>query len=190
MVACLVQTKSTQMKSIQYALLVLLLIAMGSCSKEKRTERKLHRVGTWYITELTWTIVSQSVTDSTLFQGVKTGSEVDAGTFTFRKNGGGSYNLTYDGITKSGSIIWDTDKTESVSILETTPLISYIANLVSNSLDTADYSIQQEVYTYDLTRTEKNVFEGEGGGVLQYVDVNLATVAQYAVVFNHVRIEK
>ena len=178
------------MKTIHYTLLLLLLITIGSCSKEKRTERKLHRVGTWNITELTWTITSQLVTDSTLFQGIRTGSEVDAGFFTFTKNGGGSYKLTYDGITKSGSIIWDTDKTESVSIVETNPLIALIASLVSNAIDTSNYSIHQEIYTYDFTRAEKNVFEGGGGGVMQYVDGSSATVAQYSVVFDHIRIEK
>ena len=186
----MVQAKTHTMKTIQYTLLLLFLITMGSCSKEKRTERKLHRVGTWYITELTWTIVSQSVTDSTLFQGVKTGSEVDAGTFTFNKNGHGLYDFTYDGITKSGNIIWSTDKTESVSILESIPLLTALANLFSFSNGTSDYTIHQESHTYDLTRTERNVFEGDGSGVMQYVDASSATVAQYAVTFNHIKMEK
>ena len=178
------------MKTIQYTLLLLVLITLGSCSKEKRTERKLHRVGTWNITELNWIITSQTVTDSSLFQGIKSGSGVNAGVFNFTKNGGGNYALTYDGVTKEANIIWDTDKTESVSIIETTTLFGSIVSLFSFSNGTSNYSISQGVYTYDLTRTGKNVFEGTGTGAMQYIDASGINVAQYAVMFNHIKIEK
>ncbi len=178
------------MKINQYILLFLLVVSMGSCSKEKLTERKLHKVGSWNITELTWTIASQSLTDTSLFQGIKKGSESDAGTFTFTKNGGGSYNLTYDGITKSGNILWNTDNTKSVSIVESTSLVGTIASFFSFSNGVSGYSINQEVFTYDLTRTGKNVFEGGGAGVMQYLDASNVTIAQYSVTFDHIKIEK
>ena len=178
------------MKINQYILLFLIVVSMGSCSKEKLTEKKLHRVGTWNITELEWTIVSQSVTDTSLFQGIKNGSEVDAGTFTFNKDGGGSYNLTYDGITKSGNILWDTDNTKSVSIVESTTLVETITSFFSFTNGASNYSINQEFYTYNFTRTGKNVFEGGGAGVLQYIDANSVNVAQYSVAFDHIKIEK
>lgn len=178
------------MKTNQYTLFLLLLVVLGSCSKEKLTEKKLHRVGTWNITELEWTIVSQSVTDTSLFQGIRNGSEVGAGTFTFTKNGGGSYNLSYDGINKNGNILWNTDNTESVSIVESTSLVGTIANFFSFTNGTSNYSINQEMYTYNFTRTGKNVFEGGGAGVMQYIDANSVNVAQYSVTFDHIKIEK
>ena len=147
-------------------------------------------MGTWDITELNWTITSQTVTDSSLFQGIKTGREVNAGVFTFEKNGGGNYFLTYDGVDKDADIIWDTDNTESVSIVESTSLWNSFASLFSFSNGTSDYSISQEVYTYDLTRTGKNVFEGTGSGSMQYLDASGVNVAQYAVAFTHIKIEK
>ena len=122
------------MKSLFTLFSLLLILSVTSCSKEKKTERVLHRTGSWEIAELDWTMVSQGVIDTSLFVGTISGSETNAGTFYFDKDGTGNYLFTYNEIPKTGNFRWSVNSNGSVTIIETTALFNSLYNGSSSSL--------------------------------------------------------
>ena len=185
-----------------YILCLAFIFIGASCSKAKRAERKLQRVGTWQVAELDWTIASQEITDTSLFQGTKSGTETNAGTFTFEKGGTGYYTITFDGISKSANFRWYSVNIESsnssvdseIQIVESNPLFGSAINAAFGAIPTltssSEFGIYQEAYAYTFDRVERNEFSGTGGGGIQMVDSDNNTIGQYATGFNRIKLTK
>lgn len=75
--------KTKNMKPLFTLFSLIFILSITSCSEEKKIERVLHRTGSWQVAELEWTMTSQGITDTSLLQGVISGSETNAGTFFF-----------------------------------------------------------------------------------------------------------
>lgn len=85
------------------ALFLLVIAATTSCSKEKRTERILHKKGgNWEVSSATWEKVVE--TDNGLT--IDLGSGSNLGTFYFEENGNGSYNFTLTGTNFGQNFSW------------------------------------------------------------------------------------
>ena len=166
---------------------LLLIITSTSCSKEKKTERVLHRVGSWEIAELDWTMVSQEVIDTSLFVGTISGSETNAGTFYFDKDGTGNYLFTYNEIPKTGNFRWSVNSNGSVTIIETTAFFNTILNTAISWLD-EDYIIYEEAYSYTLEQTGDKIFTGDGSGALQILNSGSTMLGQYGIIFDHIKL--
>ena len=141
------------MKSLFTLFSLLFILTLSSCSEEKKIERVLHRTGSWQVAELEWTMTSQGITDTSLLQGVISGSETNAGTFFFDKDGTGNYAITYNQIPK-WLFRWSVNNSGTVSIIETTSLINSIINTTLSWLN-EDYSVFQEAYSFAINQTEK-----------------------------------
>ena len=190
------------MKKNIYILCLAFIFIGASCSKAKRAERKLQRVGTWQVAELDWTIASQEISDTSLFQGTKSGIETNAGTFTFEKGGTGYYTITFDGLSKSANFRWSSVNIESsnssvdseIQIVESIPLFGSAINAAFGAIPTltssSEFGIYQEAYAYTFDRVERNEFSGTGGGGMQMVDSDNNTIGQYATVFNRIKLTK
>lgn len=196
--------KSQIMYKNIYILCLALILVGTSCSKAKRAERKLHRVGTWQVAELDWSLTSQVISDSSLFQGVKFGTEINAGTFTFEKGGTGYYTITFDGISKSANFRWYSIDLESsnstldseIQITEYWPLIGtgVSSNIVYGAIPTltatSNFGINQEAYAYTFDRIERNEFSGMGGGGIQVVNSDTDILGQYITAFTRIKLKK
>lgn len=166
-----------------FYLLLLLIAFVSSCSKERRTERVLHKVGSWEVAELDYRIVSQEFADTTLFVGILSGSEVNAGTFYFDEKGNGNYAFTYNGIPKTGNFGWNANSTGSVTIIEKTAFINSIIN-TTLSFGNIDNSIYQEAYSFTIERTGDMIFTGDGA--LQIFNSGSTMLGQYRVFFDRI----
>jgi len=76
------------------------IIAAG-CSKEKRVEHRLEKVKNWNIDKIDYQKV-QTGTGVT----AKVGTETNAGTMIFNKDGSGSYDYMLDGQKRTGTFTW------------------------------------------------------------------------------------
>jgi len=175
------------MKTLFPLISLLFILTLSSCSKAKKTERVLHRTGSWEVAELDWTMTSQSITDSSLWQGIITGSETNAGTFFFDKDGSGNYTITYNQIPKNGSFRWSVNSSGTVSIIETTSLINSIINTTLSWVN-EDYSVFQEAYSFAINQTGEKIFTGDGGGALQILNSGETFLGQYGVVFDYIKL--
>ena len=175
------------MKSLFTLFSLLLILSVTSCSKEKKIERVLHRTGSWEVAELDWTMTSQSITDSSLWQGVMTGSETNAGTFYFDKDGTGNYSITYNQIQKNGSFRWSVNSNGTVSIIETTSLINSIINTTISWVN-EDFSVYQEAYSFSINQSGEKIFTGDGGGGLQVFNAGETYLGQYGVNFDYIKL--
>jgi len=172
-------------KSFTFYSLLLLIVFVSSCTKERRTERILHKAGSWEVAELEYRIVSQGFVDTTLFVGALSGSEVNAGTFYFSKRDKGNYAFTYNGIPKTGNFKWSANSTGSVTIIEKTALINSIIN-TALSIVNEETTIYQEAYSFTLEQTGDMIFTGDGTGVLQILDSGSTMLGQYVVFFDRI----
>src|SRR5688572_18060881 len=78
-------------------------VLLVGCSKDKQLEKMLYKKdGTWNISSVSWEKVQQNNSGQT----VKTGISTNAGTFTFDKDGSGSYNYTIDNTSYSKTFSW------------------------------------------------------------------------------------
>jgi hypothetical protein len=78
-------------------------VLLSNCSKEKQLERALHKKeGVWNISSVSW---EKSILTSS-GHNVSFGTTANPGTFTFEKDGSGSYNFTVDGSTYSRNFAW------------------------------------------------------------------------------------
>ena len=175
------------MKSLFTLFSLLFILTLSSCSEEKKIERVLHRTGSWQVAELEWTMVSQGISDTSLVQGVISGSETNAGTFFFDKDGTGNYAITYNQIPKNGFFRWSVNNSGTVSIIETTSLINSIINTTLSWLN-EDYSVFQEAYSFAINQTGEKIFTGDGGGGLQIFNAGETFVGQYGVVFDYIKL--
>ena len=175
------------MKSLLPFFTLLLIITVTSCSKEKKTERVLHKVGSWEVAELDWTMVSSGVTDSTLIVGTISGSETDAGTFYFDKDGSGSYLITYNEVPKNGNFRWSVNSNGTVTIIETTSILNSIINTTMSWVN-EEFSVIQEAYSFTFDQTGDKIFTGDGGGGLQVMNSGSTLIGQYAVTFDHIKL--
>jgi hypothetical protein len=175
------------MKTLFTLFSLFLILSITSCSKEKKTERVLHRTGSWEVAELDWTIVSQGVTDTSLIQGTLSGSETNAGTFYFDKDGSGSYLITYNEIPKNGSFRWSVNSNGTVTIIETTSLINSFINTTISWVN-EDFSVIQEAYSFTFDQTGDKIFTGDGAGALQILNAGETLLGQYGVNFDHIKL--
>ena len=175
------------MKTLFPLISLLFILTLSSCSKAKKTERVLHRTGSGEVAELDWTMTSQSITDSSLWQGIITGSETNAGTFFFDKDGSGNYYITYNQIPKNGSFRWSVNSNGLVTIVETTSFFNSIINTTLSWIN-EDASIYQEAYGFNLDQTGDNIFTGDGGGALQVVNSSSTMLGQYGIFFDHIKL--
>ncbi|HET6991769.1 MAG TPA: hypothetical protein VFJ43_10615, partial [Bacteroidia bacterium] len=85
---------------------------LTDCSKDKKIERTLYKKeGTWAVTSVNWEQVQQDTSGQSIY----TGTTASAGTFTFDKDGSGSYNFTVNGTNYSQTFSWSVDN-EKISI--------------------------------------------------------------------------
>jgi hypothetical protein len=147
--------KNKTMKSMKPFLHVLLLavfsMTMTHCSKEKRTEHSVYKKsGEWTITSVSW----EKVLVDTSGEHVGIGTTANAGTFTFNKDGSGSYNFTIDGTNYSQNFTW--------SVSGTTINVTKISQTVSLS------GIDQFVIAISGTKSDKHSFTVQGTETHQY----------------------
>lgn len=94
-------------ESVQHSFPILIVVALTvlffGCSKEKRTERRLEKVHSWNIDKIDYQKV-QTGTGAT----VKVGTENNAGSMVFNKDGSGNYDYMLDGQRRTGSFTWTT----------------------------------------------------------------------------------
>jgi hypothetical protein len=119
-----------------------------SCSKDKSIERQIQKNdGIWNIDNVTWSIVEQSTSG----QSLRSGSDANAGTFTFESDGSGKYSYTIDGtVTRSGSFTWTVDDGEA-SIISATQSINY-----------STFAVTQKTVAYTGTQPSKTKLTLEG----------------------------
>lgn len=175
------------MKSLFTLFSLLFILTLSSCSEEKKIERVLHRTGSWQVAELEWTMTSQGITDTSLLQGVISGSETNAGTFFFDKDGTGNYAITYNQIPQNGFFRWSVNNSGTVSIIETTSLLNSIINTTVSWLN-EDYSFYQETYSFAINQSGDKIFTGDGAGGLQVYNAGEAYLGQYGVVFDYIKL--
>lgn len=130
-----------QIKTI--AIATLMMVVGAGCSKEKQIERRLEKGGTWNIDNITWS----KVENGGPVQNVGTGTETNAGTFTFNKDGTGSYSYKLDGQQKSGTFTWSNG-----------------TSVISATVQSG--SISQQVIVYTILSQSRTKFEIQGSEVI------------------------
>ena len=144
-------------------LLCAALLISSSCSKDKSMEKQIQKNdGQWNIDLVTWTIIEQS--SSAPYQRLWSGSDANAGTFTF-DDGSGKFSYTVDDtIHRSGTFDWTVDD-EKASLTSATQSIN------------SNFAITQKMLAYTGTQPSKTklTLEGSetdqytGGGLTQFV---------------------
>jgi len=144
-------------------LLCAALLISSSCSKDKSMEKQIQKNdGQWNIDLVTWQIVQQSSSG----QSIRSGSDANAGTFTFEKGGSGKFSYTIeDTIKRTGTFEWTVDD-EKVSIVSVTQSINY-----------STFAVTQKAVAYTGTQPSKAKLTVEGsetdqnssGGISQFV---------------------
>jgi hypothetical protein len=134
-----------------------------SCSKDKAMERHIQKKdGVWNIDLVSWTIVEQSSSGQTVWSG----SDANAGTFTFENDGSGKYFYTVDDtITRAGTFSWTVDD-EKASLISATQSINYTT-----------FAVTQKAVAYTGTQDSKTKLTLEGsetdqsssGNITQFV---------------------
>lgn len=130
---------------------------LTDCSKDKRVERAVYKKdGNWNINSVTWTKVIQDMSGQSVTQGITT----NAGTFSFDKDGSGSYNFTIDGDTYSQTFTWTVDN-EEISIVKVSQLVDLSGN------------IDQLAVAISGTQSSKNKIDLDGSETHQYSSGNV-----------------
>lgn len=131
-----------------FTILIAAAFLLPSCSKDKMMEIRIQKKdGEWNIDKVNWTVVYQS--DSG--QVVNSGTTVDAGKFTFDKDGTGSYSYKVDTYDRSGSFKWEVND-KKLTITSAQQKLSF------GSFP----SIDQKVIAYTGSEPEKNSLVLEG----------------------------
>lgn len=131
------------MKHLTTFIAVLFLLAAVCCSKEKRMEKKLTKKGgVWQIDQMTWKTVVQDTSGQT----IKSGTETNAGTFTFDDNGTLAYDYTFDGSHKTG-VFQYTVSGENFTVV---------------AINQSVLSISQTVVAYSGSKTDQRKIEMTG----------------------------
>lgn len=91
----------TIMLKITSFLFMLSLIITAGCSKQKRIENHLTKVKNWNIAKIEY---QKAQSGSSMV--AKVGTETNAGTMVFEKDGSGSYDYILDGQHRSGNFTW------------------------------------------------------------------------------------
>ncbi|MEO5643356.1 MAG: hypothetical protein ABIQ40_07575 [Bacteroidia bacterium] len=139
----------------------LMLILFSTCSKDKQFERALHKKeGTWNIKNVAW----QKVVQGSAGQSINLGTTSNAGTFSFDKDGSGSYSFTVDGSTYSENFNW-TVSDEHVSIAKVSQSFDLSGNF--SQLAVAISGTQQSKNTIELAGSQTNQYSS--GPVTQQV---------------------
>jgi hypothetical protein len=144
------------MKKLNLLSLTVLILTcsmlLSSCSKDKKLERALHKKeGVWNISSVTW----QKVIVTSSGQNVALGTTANAGTFTFDKDGSGSYNFTVDGSTYSRNFTW-TVSNENIKIVRVSTSIDFSGNV--DQLTIAITGNQESKNNIELAGTETHVY--------------------------------
>lgn len=130
------------------------MFVLSGCSKEKKLERSLHKKdGTWTIDQLDYEIVDQDFNNST--QQIFTGVANNVGSVTFDKEGGGSFNYSVEGYTRTLSFSW--------SVSDETITLSRISQSISGA-------ITQIVVAYTGTEIDNDRIEIAGSETEQGID--------------------
>lgn len=103
--------------------------------------------GVWNIKSMTYTLVN---TDENGISVTISKTVENAGTFTFEKEGNGSYNFTLDGVSHSQSFAWSTSD-ESLSIAK-----------IAQSVNIFTGDIEQFVIAFGGEKSAKNKVTLEG----------------------------
>lgn len=144
------------MKKLNLLSLTVIVLAcsvlLSNCSKDKKLERALYKKeGVWNISSVTW----QKVIVSTSGQTIALGTTANAGTFTFEKDGSGSYNFTVDGSTYSRTFTW-TVNDENISVVRVSTSIDFSGNV--DQLTIAIAGEQKSKNNIELAGTETHVY--------------------------------
>lgn len=147
------------MKNLRLFSFTLLLLScsifLSNCSKEKKLERALYKKeGVWNITSVTW----EKVIVNSSGQHVSLGMTANAGTFTFEKDGKGSYNFTVDAATYSRNFTW-TVHDETIKIVR----VSTDVNFSTGDIDQLTIAItgsQESKNNIRFSGSETHVYSG------------------------------
>ncbi|MBX9850694.1 MAG: hypothetical protein K2X86_02940 [Cytophagaceae bacterium] len=137
------------MKPITYFTLVFcfMTILFTGCSKDKMLEKRIRKKeGEWKIESANWTIVYQNMSG----QFVRTGTTA-TGSFTFEKNGEGTYSYSIDTLQRTGKFTWDVNS-QKLEIIK-----------VGQTIDFLSGTVYQKAVNYIGTETDKGeviVIEG------------------------------
>jgi hypothetical protein len=149
--------------NILFSATLLLLTFIVSCSKDKKLEINIQsKEGQWNIDNVTWTIVQQTNSG----QVIANGTTNNPGTFTFDKDGSGSYSYQIDTIQRSGNFTWYVDDQKAI-LTSVNQTINF----------TGGATVTQKLVAYTGTQTDKNklTLQGSetdqeaGSGVNQFV---------------------
>jgi hypothetical protein len=145
------------MKKLRLFSFSLLLLAcsmlLSNCSKDKKLERTLHKKeGVWNISSVTW----QKVIVTSSGQTVSLGTTANAGTFTFDKDGTGSYSFTVDGSGYSRNFTWSVTD-ENIKIVRVSTDIDFSTGNV-DQLTIAIVGEQKSKNSIELGGTETHVY--------------------------------
>ena len=134
------------------------LFLLTNCSKEKKLERSLHKKdGAWTISSVTW----EQVIQDTSGQNIAIGSSANVGTFTFDKDGSGSYSFSINGSSYAQSFNWSVSG-DVVSITKVSQTFDFSGN------------ISQLAIAFSSTQTDKKSMILEGSETHQYVSGSIS----------------
>lgn len=94
--------KKKAVKITSLAIIVFVSL-LSSCSKDRRTERRLERVQNWQIAKISYQKAQTS--GFTVFS-ANVATEYNCGTMVFDKDGAGSYDYMLDGQHRVGTFTW------------------------------------------------------------------------------------
>ncbi len=129
---------------------MLLWVLLSSCSRDRRTERRLERVQNWQIAQITY---QKAQTAGFAVFTAKVATEYNCGTMVFDRNGTGSYNYMLDGQQRVGTFTW-TCTAENLSF-------NYAAASTTGA-QAASYNILNQTRTSITLQGSEAMIDGAG----------------------------
>jgi hypothetical protein len=144
-----------RLNGLLFMLVIVGSVFFTSCKKEERIEKNLwSKGGEWKVKTLEVDQTSSVVEDN------YSESIGDIGTFSFKKDGTGSYIFTLDGDSEAGTFTYSNTEDKLTFIYDNEPRVFRIVDWERNSLKisiTEDYDYNGVSTTYNETMTlEKN----------------------------------
>ena len=131
-------------------MLITLALFISSCSKDKQAERRLERVNTWQIAQITY---QKAQTSGFTSFNAKAATEYNCGTMIFDKNGSGNYDYMLDRQHRAGTISWTTTA-ENLSF-------NYAA-ATTTGYQAASYNILNQTRTSVTIQGSEALVDGSG----------------------------
>lgn len=154
----ILQQKFKKMKRINYLLMMLLIASttiFSSCKKEDKIERNLwNKGGEWNVESMHAKLVSTYAPDNyeeTIY---------NYGTFTFKKDGSGSYTITVDGDYETGTLTYSNTEEKLTFIINNEARILDIVEWKKNEMkisitESFSNSVGSGTYTETLNLKKK-----------------------------------